>query len=167
MTERRPPALRVGVGSAGLADNASAVPRAASLRGVGAIRLHRLWFLRDLRGQASSMSARCARRARSVINTAQTAGASAAASVRADPAQRVTNRSRSPIFSPKEVVTQIQPDPRRWGIPMAASGANTHDRRRGDLAAATGEDLMNVLQAALCSVRGIADRLGSLAEQAD
>jgi len=75
------------------------------------------------RGQARSMNAQRVGRARSVSNIAPTAGASAAASVRVDFAQRVTSRWRSPISSSREVIAQTHPDSRLWGNLMAAGGA--------------------------------------------
>ena len=123
MTERPPPARCVGVGSTGSVGNASAPRPAARRRGVVVTRLRCLRFQRDPRGQAPSMNAQCARRACLVSNIARTAGASAAASVRVDFAQRVTSRWRSPISSSREVIAQTHPDSRLWGNLMAAGGA--------------------------------------------
>jgi hypothetical protein len=124
MTERQQPALRVGVRSAALVGNASAQRPADRRRGVIVTRLRCRRFHREPRGQAPSMNAQCARRARSVSNIVRTAGASAAASVQADFAQRVTNRWLSPISSSREVIAQTHPDLRLWGKLMAAGGAD-------------------------------------------
>jgi hypothetical protein len=140
MTERRPRALCAGVGSAGLVDNASALRCAARRRGVVITRLRCRRFLRDLRGQAPSMNAQRVKRACSVSNIARTAGASAAASVRVDFAQRATNEWPSPISSSREVIAQIHPDATALGKSHGRRrGRRTHDRIRGDLTAATGD----------------------------
>jgi hypothetical protein len=123
MAERRQPALYVGVGSVGLVGSASVPRLAARRRGVVVTLLSCRRSHRDPRDQAPSMNAQRARRARSVSNIARTAGASAAASVRVDYAQRVTSQWRSPIFSSREVTAQTHPDSRLWGILMAAGGA--------------------------------------------
>jgi len=69
------------------------------------------------------MNAQGVRRACSVSNIARSAAAFAAASVRVDFAQRVTNRWPSPISSSREVIAQTYPDSWLWGNLMAASGA--------------------------------------------
>jgi hypothetical protein len=122
MTERQQPALCAGVRSTGSVDNASAPRPAARRRGGAVTRLRFRRFHRDHHGRPRSMSARRARRVISVSNIALTAGASAAALARVDSARRVTSRWRSPISSPKEVITHTHPDPRLWGNLMAASG---------------------------------------------
>jgi hypothetical protein len=73
--------------------------RAARRHGGGATQLRFQWSHRDLRGQAPSTNAQPAKPALLVINTAQTAGSSAAASVWVDCAHPATSQSRSLIFS--------------------------------------------------------------------
>src|SRR5215471_2230881 len=79
------------------------------------------------------MSAQRARRAYSAINIVRTAGASAAASVRVDSAQRAMNRWPSPISSSREVIAQIHPDSTALGKSHGRRRGGTHDRVRGDL----------------------------------
>jgi hypothetical protein len=78
---------------------------------------------RSTHDQAPSTNAQRVGPALWATNIARTAAASAAASVRVDSARRVTNRSRSPISSSREVIAQNHPDSRLWGNLMAASGA--------------------------------------------
>jgi|SRR5258708_3724392 len=97
--------------------------RVARRPGGGVTQLRFQRFHRVLHGQAPSTNARPAKPAISVINIAPIAGSSAAASARAGGVHPATSQWPSPIFSSREVIAQIHPDSRLWGILMAAGGA--------------------------------------------